>query len=320
MSTSRTARAGRASRAAIAQIQAALRKLFFPIDVDGDFGPLTQQCVCVMQAARDLPVTGDIDAATRDSIIAASVAADRGIPSAGGESWHWKPFPGSLRGVHSGDDLRGSVALTFDDGPSPRYTPAILDILGACGVAATFYVQGVNAVRWPDLVRDIADRGHGVGNHSWDHPDFAWVTAWTIREQVSRTQESICRIAGDVACVVRPPYGSPFHTERSPYAECRPEVASALSDAGAAVMMWHIDSTDWKHEGRPDLVVKRFRAEVVRRGGGVVLMHDVHPQSVWALPGILDVIRQYHLTIARDDHVLARKYSSSGPAAFQEES
>lgn len=310
MSTTGTARAGGASRAEIAEVQAALRKLFFPIDIDGDFGPLTRQCVCVMQAARDLPVTGEIDAVTRDSMIAASATADHGMRPASGESWDWTPFPCALRGVHSGDDLRGSVVLTFDDGPSPRYTPAILDILDACGVAATFYVQGVNTVRWPGLVREIADRGHGIGNHSWDHPDFAWVTARTVREQVSRTQESICRIAGDVACIVRPPYGSPFHTERSPYAECRTEVASALRDAGAAVMMWHIDSTDWMHEGRPDLVVKRFRAEIMRRGGGVLLMHDVNPQAVWALPGILDVIRQFNLTIARDDRVLARKYSS----------
>jgi len=300
----------RPARAEIVSLQRALRKLFFPIIVDGDFGPLTRECVGVMQAARDLPVTRDIDAATVDAITAAGADVGHELSRDGGESWRWTPFPSSLRGVHSGDDLSGSVALTFDDGPSQRYTPAILDILTAARVPATFYVQGVHVARWPEIVRDAASRGHHVGNHSWDHPDFAWLTATTIREQIARTQEAICRIAGNVACIVRPPYGSPFHTEQSPYAECRAAVASALNDAGAAVMMWHIDSTDWKQHDRPDLVVKRFRAEVMRLGGGVLLMHDVHPQSVWALPGILDVIRQQNLTITRDDYVLARKYWS----------
>lgn len=309
MPTDRTRPLRGSSRTEIAALQTALRALSFPIAVDGDFGPVTRACVRVMQAARDLPVTGDLDDATHEAIMAASMAADRGIRSACGESWHWQPFPSALRGIHSGDDLRGSVALTFDDGPSPRHTPAILDILGECGVSATFYVQGVRATRWPALVRDIADRGHRVANHSWDHPEFAWLTAAAIRDQIVRTQESICRIVGDAACIVRPPYGSPFHTEDAPYAQCRTAVASALEDAGAAVMMWHIDSTDWKHSDRPDLVVKRFRTDVMRLGGGVLLMHDVHPQTIWALPGILDVIRQQDLTIARDDHVLARKYS-----------
>jgi peptidoglycan/xylan/chitin deacetylase (PgdA/CDA1 family) len=306
MPTQRT----RPSRTEIADLQAALRELFFPIDIDREFGPLTQRCIGVMQAAGDLPVTGQIDAATLDAITAARARVVHGMPPAAGDSFRWEPFPSSLRGVHSGDDLRGSVALTFDDGPSPRYTRAIVDILAAAGVSATFYMQGVHAARWPALVRHVADRGHRVANHSWDHPDFAWITPGTIRAQIARTQEALCRMAGDMACVVRPPYGSPFHTEASPYAECRPAVASALEDAGAIVMMWHIDSTDWKQHDRPDLVVKRFRAEVMRLGGGVVLMHDVHPQSVWALPGILEVIRQQKLTITRDDYVLARKYSS----------
>jgi peptidoglycan/xylan/chitin deacetylase (PgdA/CDA1 family) len=100
------------------------------------------------------------------------------------------------------------VALTFDDGPHPDATSAILDALGELGVHAAFFVIGRHAARWPELVRRMADEGHVVGNHSWDH--HRWGSMWGVRywrKQVGRTQDLIRDITGRRAAYFRPPMG-----------------------------------------------------------------------------------------------------------------
>lgn len=145
--------------------------------------------------------------------------------------------------------------LTFDDGPSPRWTPAVLDILTANGAHATFFMVGKEAAAHPDLVRAVRARGHTVGNHSFDHADLARLTDDAVTRQVSRTRAAI----GPSTCT-RPPYGA-----------ISPRVSSALAALGQRVQLWDIDTRDWARPGSA-AIVDSVLAKA--RNGAVVLMHD----------------------------------------------
>jgi peptidoglycan/xylan/chitin deacetylase (PgdA/CDA1 family) len=110
--------------------------------------------------------------------------------------------------VHRGPRTLQSVALTFDDGPHPDATPAILDALADLGVRAAFFVIGAHAARWPRLVRRMVDEGHVVGNHSYDH--HRWGSMWGVRywrDQIGRTQDLVAKVAGRRPAFFRPPMG-----------------------------------------------------------------------------------------------------------------
>jgi peptidoglycan-N-acetylglucosamine deacetylase len=110
--------------------------------------------------------------------------------------------------VHRGPRSLPQIALTFDDGPHPEATPAILDTLADLGVRAAFFVIGAHAARWPRLVRRMVDEGHVVGNHSYDH--HRWGSMWGVRywrDQVGRTQELIAKVTGRRPAYFRPPMG-----------------------------------------------------------------------------------------------------------------
>jgi peptidoglycan-N-acetylglucosamine deacetylase len=100
-----------------------------------------------------------------------------------------------------------TVALTFDDGPDPRWTPAILDLLAAAGARATFFCCGHAAARHPELVRRAAALGE-VGNHSWSHPDLGMVDAARVHAEVGRAHDTLAAILGRAPGLFRPPYGN----------------------------------------------------------------------------------------------------------------
>jgi peptidoglycan/xylan/chitin deacetylase (PgdA/CDA1 family) len=100
-----------------------------------------------------------------------------------------------------------TIALTFDDGPDPRWTPAILDRLAAAGARATFFCCGRAAARHPGLVRRAAALGE-VANHSWSHPDLGMMDATQVRAEIDRTHETLAAILGHPPRLFRPPYGN----------------------------------------------------------------------------------------------------------------
>ena len=100
------------------------------------------------------------------------------------------------------------IALTFDDGPSPQLTPRVLDVLKANNVKATFFLQGSEVVKYPDLVRRIKNEGHVIGNHSWSHPDFTTLTAEQADAEITRTNDAIEAITGAKPILFRYPYGN----------------------------------------------------------------------------------------------------------------
>ena len=100
------------------------------------------------------------------------------------------------------------IAMTFDDGPHPRLTPRLLDMLKARSIRATFFLIGENAAEYPDIVRRIAAEGHEIGNHTWDHPQLTKLNPAALREEIDRTSSTIAEITGKLPTVMRPPYGA----------------------------------------------------------------------------------------------------------------
>ena len=163
----------------------------------------------------------------------------------------WAELPGLER-------VPGGAALTFDDGPDPDATPAVLDALDAAAVKATFFVVGEQVEAHPELAREIAARGHELQAHCWDHRPHR--VLGDPRADLARTVACIERVTGVVPTMQRPPYG-------------RFSVAShaACIDAGLRPVYWSAWGEDWE-----DLAADRIADFVVRdlSPGIVILLHD----------------------------------------------
>src|SRR5438876_8343278 len=106
------------------------------------------------------------------------------------------------------------IALTFDDGPSAKLTPRLLDLLAAHHIKATFFVIGENVSEHPEIVARAAREGHQIGNHSWSHPNFGKMSDDNVRSQLRRTDDSIKNATGKRPTLMRPPYGSITEREK----------------------------------------------------------------------------------------------------------
>ncbi len=168
---------------------------------------------------------------------------------------HWRLFgPALVRA-----DTPSRVALTFDDGPDPEGTPAILDALDAAGMKGTFFVIGERARQHPHLVRDIAARGHEVGNHSMHHRWPAIMTRGGAEQELSEAQTLLTDLLGAPPTLYRPPIGlvSPF-------------VFEAAARADVALAAWSLRTLDGKNP-EPSPLLRKLEAV---RAGDVVLLHD----------------------------------------------
>jgi peptidoglycan/xylan/chitin deacetylase (PgdA/CDA1 family) len=228
----------------------------------------------------------------------ALAAMTGGILSAGGllaysvfapRCQFWAPVVRSL-------PQREAVALTFDDGPHPTFTPAILDGLAAAGVKATFFVIGRHAKAHPALLRRIVAEGHTIGNHSFDHDHFGvnrnrayWLA------QVFETQKVVADATGRPPLVFRPPMG--FKTWH---------IATAAKEAQLPVIGWSVRAFDTRPVA-PDALARRVLAKTA--GYDILLLHDgIDPHrtgastgsqqhTVDALPQIIAGIREKGLTV-----------------------
>ena len=155
--------------------------------------------------------------------------------------------------------LTEGVALTFDDGPSED-TPALLDLLKAEGVKATFFVIGSQIEKHPDIVRRIAAEGHTLGNHTASHPNLMICTPGRTRRELERVQQQVQELTGQKPTWWRPPFGF-----RSPWTQ---PVASRL---GLRCALWTINPRDFQNPGA-SVIVERVMSAVDK--GVIVLLHD----------------------------------------------
>ncbi len=185
---------------------------------------------------------------------------------------------------HQGAGGEHQVAITFDDGPDPRWTPKILDILKAVNVKAAFFLVGVNAERYPGLVRRIVNEGHEIGNHTYYHPNLALCWPEHIRLELNATQLLLETITGRATTLFRPPYAA--DTGPTQLSELAP--LKIAEDLNYLVVLESIDPQDWAKPGA-DIILRRVKQQ--RRDGSVILLHDAggdRSQTVEALPRILD--------------------------------
>lgn len=188
-----------------------------------------------------------------------------------------------------GSTPRKKIALTFDDGPDPRFTPAVLEILRRYHVPATFFIIGANAVFHQELVQQIVQEGSEIGNHTFTHPNIATISQDQLRLELNATERLIESTVGRRSLLFRPPYAEDIEPET-------PDQVKPLlftSRLGYYTISMHIDPGDWLNPGA-DQIVNATIAQAVGGEGNIVLLHDGggdRTETIAALPRIIDGLR-----------------------------
>ncbi|MDT0541875.1 MULTISPECIES: polysaccharide deacetylase family protein [Streptomyces] len=188
------------------------------------------------------------------------------------------PSPAATPGEARGDAAwancpNGYVGLTYDDGPNPSSTQALLTALRAGGAKATFFIWGQHAEQYPDLLRAEQAAGMWIANHTATHAHLTQIGEPAAYHEIATAQSTIQRITGQAPTLFRPPYG-----------ETNAQVKSDAARLGLTEVLWNVDSQDWNGAGTQQIV----QAAATLRAGGIILMHDGGYQStVGAVPQIL---------------------------------
>lgn len=192
------------------------------------------------------------------------------------------------------------IAMTFDDGPHPQNTPRLLDMLRARNIKATFYVIGRNVNLYPQVLRRTVAEGHEIGNHSQTHRLLSKLGDYELRTELSRCRDAIGRAAGVYPRTMRPPYGGLLQRQRQ----------LVHDEFGYPTILWSVDPLDWK---RPGAAVITSRILQHTSAGGIVLTHDLHSQSVDAMPATLNGLLRAGFKFVTVSQLLAMK-SEVAPA------
>ncbi len=193
------------------------------------------------------------------------------------------------------------VAITFDDGPSPEFTPAILDILKEYNVPATFFMVGAHVEKYPDIARRIVEEGHAVGNHTYNHRNIPTLSAAELQQEMMRATAAIVEITGVYPQYVRPPRGMYDGRFR--------RLANLM---GQEIVLWTISSRDWRYGVSPQSIIKNVTSRV--KGGDIILFHDSgalirnkggdRRATVLALPAVIEAIQAKGLQIVPLEELL----------------
>jgi peptidoglycan/xylan/chitin deacetylase (PgdA/CDA1 family) len=220
-----------------------------------------------------------------------------GLGAAAWVAWAWLPHLLTPACAWRGrrDDRR--VALTFDDGPDPAWTPAVLDLLRDAGVRASFFLVGRRAERAPDVVRRMAAEGHEVGNHSWSHRSLWLCGPRATAEEIGRAHETLAALAGTPPRHFRPPWGM-----------VNAAMFGALRRVGERCVFWSIQP-----EGRRPAPAAAQVARVLRRahGGAIVDLHDAEgtpgapARLLAALPPMIEGLRERGYAFATVSEILS---------------
>lgn len=165
------------------------------------------------------------------------------------------------------------IALTFDDGPYPKVTGHILDVLEKNGVCATFFVLGSRIEGHEDMLTRMDELGCEIGNHSFSHADLTRLSKADCQRELSDTDAEIRRVTGHEASVVRPPYG--YYNK------------TVMSAVGRPLILWTVDTNDWRGKAPgeiADYVIQQAKE------GSVILMHDQQTQTADAMEMIIPTL------------------------------
>ena len=179
------------------------------------------------------------------------------------------------------------IALTFDDGPSTAWTPALLDGLKERGVKATFFLIGENADKNPEIVKRMAEEGHLIGNHTYHHVELTKVSENEARLELADTSAVIVRITGKEPEYMRPPFGA-WQRKLEQEIEMLP-------------VLWTIDPLDWTTENQDEIVNK---VVTEAEENDIILLHDCYKSSIEAGLRIVDILQEEGFVFVTVDELL----------------
>jgi peptidoglycan/xylan/chitin deacetylase (PgdA/CDA1 family)/uncharacterized caspase-like protein len=207
---------------------------------------------------------------------------------------------GASREIFGTDFAPKTVALTFDDGPHPRYTEQVLALLRKYGLRACFFELGVNLGtvegtdvklgRTAEIAKKVLQDGHVIANHSFSHPVLPKLSEAARDSEIDRTSLLLEKVAGHKPDLFRAPYGAR-----------NKEIIDRVTSEGLRSVMWTIDSLDWA-DPIPESIAMRVLHELNRKQKGIILFHDIHKQSVAALPAVIEELqRQEYQFVSYDN-------------------
>ncbi len=179
------------------------------------------------------------------------------------------------------------IALTFDDGPHPVYTPLLLDGLAKRKVKATFFITGENAENYPDLVKRMQEEGHLIGNHTYSHIQLTQDNREQFKAELMKTNTIIEEITGQGVTYVRPPYGSWDKTFEK--------------ELNMIPVLWSIDPLDWCCDDAACVVRK---VESAAEENAIILLHDSYPSTVTAALQIVDDLQKQGYVFVTVEEIL----------------
>lgn len=164
--------------------------------------------------------------------------------------------------ITSGSKENKIIAISFDDGPHPKYTTQILDLLKEYDIKATFFVLGKHAELYPEIIKRQILEGHEIGNHSYSHVNMKKVSNKVIKEEYQKTQEIIYSISNTKPKIFRPPYGNYNN-----------EIIKIVTNDDSSVILWtyYQDSKDWSNPGI-DAIINTTLSKI--QNGDIILFHD----------------------------------------------
>jgi peptidoglycan/xylan/chitin deacetylase (PgdA/CDA1 family) len=206
------------------------------------------------------------------AMFAFSTCTARKAPTSGGAGAHKRHSAPAKKAPPIDCHVRKCIALTFDDGPVPG-TAKLLETLKMNGAHATFFVLGKQVGTNTDLLKQEMALGNEIGNHTYTHAKLAGAPSAKVEEEVLRAQDAIKQVTGKAPVVFRPTYGA---TDK--------QLDSLTKQEHLAQILWTVDTLDWK-DHKPEVI--KDRVLKAARPGHIILMHDVRPTTVAAVPGIL---------------------------------
>ncbi len=167
--------------------------------------------------------------------------------------WYGRTFTGLPPGARK-------LALTFDDGPNDSYTPQLLNVLARHDVKATFFMLGKYVHARPGLARAVAEAGHVIGNHTFNHPNLIFLSASRVKAEIEHCDRVLTDAVGQHSNLFRPPFGGR-----------RPASLRVARNFGLQTIMWNVTGWDWR-AASAELIERKITPRI--RGGEVILLHD----------------------------------------------
>ena len=211
------------------------------------------------------------------------------ITTLGSFNVQWNYF---THAYHSNHDLKDRyVAITFDDGPHEKYTPMVLDILKKYNAKATFFCIGVNAEKYPQIIKEVAEQGHVIGNHSYSHVNsFGFFNSEKVSNELRKTNNIMFDIINKKLLLFRPPFGV-----------TNPAIVKAISMSEFKVIGWNKRSLDTVIKNEIH-IEKRITKNL--KSGDIILLHDTSAKTVHVLEQLLLFLQKNDFKTLTVDNML----------------